>query len=197
MLAGWRLLRYHKGMNNEPGIACKTKLTEVNGWLIAWLPVDASRQLPSRGQVIVKGSIDSYNFQTALEPDGNGSHWLHVTPHIQSAIKKDAGDNVTLTIQATKDWPEPAVPKDIQAGLVSDPRMSPLWAKITPLARWEWIRWINATANPATRAKRIDVAGSKMRAGERRPCCFNRSMCCVPEVSKNGVLIGALQGTLS
>jgi hypothetical protein len=34
---------------------------------------------------------------------------------------------------------------------------------ITPLARWDWIRWIGATRNPDTRAIRIEKALSKLR----------------------------------
>jgi hypothetical protein len=57
------------------------------------------------------------------------------------------------------------------------------------MARWEWIRWIGATNNTETRQRRIEVALSKLSHGERRPCCFNRSMCCIPEVSQNGALL--------
>ena len=43
---------------------------------------------------------------------------------------------------------------------------------------------IRATHNPETRSRRIEVALSKIKAGERRPCCFNRNQCTEPEVSK-------------
>lgn len=49
--------------------------------------------------------------------------------------------------------------------------------------------FVRATKQPETRRRRIEVACSKLTAGTRRPCCFNRSACTVPEVSQNGVLI--------
>ena len=58
------------------------------------------------------------------------------------------------------------------------------------MARWEWVRWVGATKNPDTRAKRVDVSISKLRAGSRRPCCFDLSSCTDPELSKNGKLLG-------
>jgi hypothetical protein len=95
-----------------------------------------------------------------------------------------------LEIESSKDWPEPEVPADIKKGLAAaSAKVKEIWKTTTPVARWDWIRWIQSTNNPETRANRIVVACSKMNAGEKRPCCFNRSACCVIEVSKGGVLL--------
>lgn len=158
---------------------------------ILLLPKPASAELPSRGQVMVIGTINSCPLQTALEPDGAGSHWFEIDEQLQTVAHARAGDTVALEIESTKDWPEPRVPADIQAALDANPRMKDLWLDVTPMARWEWIRWINATENLQTRAHRIEVTRSKLFSGLRRPCCFNRNMCCVPEVSKSGVLLGS------
>ncbi|MCA9582754.1 MAG: YdeI/OmpD-associated family protein, partial [Myxococcales bacterium] len=63
-----------------------------------------------------------------------------------------------------------------------------LWKTITPMARWEWVRWVNATKNPNTRARRVEVSISKLGQGKRRPCCFNLASCTDPELSKGGKL---------
>ena len=60
---------------------------------------------------------------------------------------------------------------------------------ITPMARWEWVRWVNATKNPDTRKRRVEVSISKMSHGKRRPCCFDLASCTDPELSKNGKLV--------
>lgn len=170
-------------------IHIEAPLVEINNWLIVKLPKDKSLQLPSRGQVMLKGTINGVELHAPVEPDGNGSHWLHVDTKLQKALDVQAGDVVTLEIEATKDWPEPAIPADVAATLKANPDVQKLWDAVTPMARWEWLRWIGSTKNEATRANRIEVSCSKLRHGERRPCCFNRSMCCVPDVSKNGVLL--------
>jgi len=138
---------------------------------------------------MVKGAINGLPFQTALEPDGRGSHWFEVGKILREAIGAGAGDTVALAIEPTKDWPEPKIPQDITAALAADPQARTLWTAVTPMARWEWIRWIRATNRVETRNRRIEVAVSKLRAGERRPCCFNSSMCTEPTVSKNGALL--------
>jgi hypothetical protein len=59
------------------------------------------------------------------------------------------------------------------------------------MARWEWVRWVNGTANPVTRQRRVEVTISKIASGKRRPCCFDLSACTDPTVAKNGKLLQA------
>lgn len=164
-------------------------LVGIGAYTLVVLPPSASQQLPSRGQVMVKGVINNADFLAALEPDGTGGHWLNVDDHLRERISAKIGDSVSLTIEATKDWPEPEIPADLLRALRADAQVTAQWADITPMARWEWIRWVNATGNTETRQRRVEVSCSKLRGGARRPCCFNRNMCCVPQVSKNGVLL--------
>lgn len=170
-------------------IRFKTTLRTVGTWTIVRLPESASAQLPSRGQVMVAGTINGLQLQTPLEPDGKGSHWFRVTAGLGKAAGKAVGDTVTLEIAPIKDWPEPEVPKDWQAALATDAQVHDLWGKITPLARWEWIRWMRATGKQETRERRIKVGISKLKADKRRPCCWNRNMCTEPSVCKNGILL--------
>ncbi|HEX7353274.1 MAG TPA: YdeI/OmpD-associated family protein [Mycobacteriales bacterium] len=81
------------------------------------------------------------------------------------------------------------MPADLEAALATAPAtVQHLWQDITPMARWEWVRWVNATANPATRRRRVEVTISKMQSGKRRPCCFDLSACTDPSVSRSGKL---------
>jgi hypothetical protein len=87
------------------------------------------------------------------------------------------------------EWPEPKVPPDLARALAADDDVRGTWTDITPLARWDWIRWIGSTRNAETRAIRIEKTLSKMRSGKRAACCFDRSQCTDPSVSHNGVLL--------
>ncbi len=165
---------------------------DINGWLLVRLAKSASAALPSRGQVMVQGTFANTAIHLPAEPDGNGGHWIAIDKQLQKTTGVKAGDKVDVAVASSKVWPEPVIPPDIKKGIVTNPLVSSQWKRITPLARWEWLRWINSTANADTRKKRIDVSVSKLSHGERRPCCFNRSMCCIPQVSKSGVLLGTL-----
>jgi hypothetical protein len=170
-------------------IRFKAKMHKVGPGIILRLPEDASAKLPSRGQVAVKGVMNRHDFQTVLEPDGTRGHWLKVDNKLQEAVGVNAGDTVTLEIEPSKDWPEPEIPQDFATALAGASDIHELWKGITPMARWEWVRWINATKNRETRKRRVEVSISKLRSGKRRPCCFDLAACTDPDLSKNGRLM--------
>lgn len=176
-------------------IRCDAKLVSIGSWTVLVLPKEASAKLPTRGMTVVWATINGFRFQISLEPDGRGSHWFRVDKSLQETVKADAGDTVRLEMEPVREWPEPQVPEDLKAALAADSRVQNLWNKVTPMARWDWIRWIEATKQPETRRRRIEVAFSKLLAGEKRPCCFNRTACTIPDVSKNGVLLAPVQKT--
>lgn len=178
-----------------PTIRFETTPLKIRDWTILRLPGNESEKLPSRGMKLVEGTINGFHSKIVLEPDGRGSHWFRVDSDLNKAAGIDAGVAVAIAIETSKEWPEPEVPADLHKALTSDPQANALWVEITPMARWDWLRWISSTNNRETRNRRIDVALSKLGDGKRRPCCFNRNLCTEPEVSKNGMLIEPLQTT--
>ena len=96
---------------------------------------------------------------------------------LHAADNAEAGDTVTLAIALAKDRPEPKVPQGLQQALVASPEAAAVWDDITPLARWDWIRWVGATRSPQTRQRRIAVAIDKLVSSKRCPCCSDRSQC--------------------
>ena len=169
-------------------IRFKAKLTAIGSQTIVKLPKAASNRLRSRGMNLVEGTFDGQAFQAPLEPDGKGSHWFKVSDTILKAARAAVGDRVYISIEPMSLWPEPDMPADLRRALASDPQAGSVWTDITPVARWDWIRWIRSTRNPETRAIRIEKTLSKLRSGKRAACCFNRSQCTDPVMSRNGVL---------
>ena len=64
------------------------------------------------------------------------------------------------------------LPRDLETALRSDPQALSTWLDITPLARNEWICWIESAKKAETRAKRFDWGLENLRDGKRRPCCW-------------------------
>lgn len=176
-------------------ISFETKLFTVNSWIILRLPENASAKLPSRGMIMVSGTLNGVPFKTLLEPDGKygqgkkPSHWFSPDSKLLKEAKATSGDTVSVSLEPTKEWIEPEVPTDIKKTLATSLKAEALWKEITPLARWDWIRWVRAVKTPETRQKHLEVMLDKLNKGVRRPCCFNRNLCSEPAVSRNWQLL--------
>src|SRR5512135_1139038 len=105
-----------------PEVRFDATLHSIDQVTILRLPERASKKLPSRGQVAVRGTINGHEFQTVLEPDGSFGHWVRIDPKLQRAARLSAGDTATVEIEPVRDWPEPEVPQDLQRALAAAPQ---------------------------------------------------------------------------
>ena len=176
-------------ISNDPHHQDQAVVVTISGHLVVILPPALSAALPSRGQVAVTGTINGHDFKTVVEPDGLRGHWIKITPELARVVGMAPGDAVSIELTPRDSWPEPVVPEDLQLALDDSPDIADLWHSITSMARWEWVRWVGATRNPATREKRVHVSISKMRSGKRRPCCFDLSSCTDPDLARSGKLM--------
>ena len=64
------------------------------------------------------------------------------------------------------------LPGDLERALRGDPEALATWEDITPLARNEWICWVESAKKLETRQKRINWGCENLRDGKRRPCCW-------------------------
>lgn len=64
------------------------------------------------------------------------------------------------------------LPDDLRRVLTDNQAALNVWEDITPLARNEWICWIESAKKEETRAKRLRIASENLTAGKRRPCCW-------------------------
>ncbi len=181
-------------------ISFETTLFKIKDWVILRLPQDASAKLPSRGMTMVAGSFNGIPFKAVLEPDGvyasdkKPSHWFAPDKKLLTEAKTKEGDTVQVYLEPTKEWIEPQVPEDVKKALSTSQKAEALWKDITPMARWDWIRWVRAVKTEETRQKHLEVMLDKLNRGMRRPCCFNRNMCSEPYVSHNWALLDPTSG---
>lgn len=68
---------------------------------------------------------------------------------------------------------EPSVPADLGKALHSAPKAKAQWDDLTPIARMDFISWIESAKQSKTRSRRVLVACSKLESGQRRPCCYS------------------------
>ena len=64
------------------------------------------------------------------------------------------------------------LPSDLRSELVAHETALHAWRDITPLARNEFICWVEDAKQDATRARRIRRTREELEEGKRRPCCW-------------------------
>ncbi len=65
-----------------------------------------------------------------------------------------------------------SIPIDISNVLKNSPSIFLLWESLTPLARNEWICWVESAKKIETRNTRISRMIEDLLHGKRRPCCW-------------------------
>jgi uncharacterized protein YdeI (YjbR/CyaY-like superfamily) len=64
------------------------------------------------------------------------------------------------------------LPADLREALVAGTATLDAWNDITPLARNEFICWVEDAKQLATRERRIRRTREELDEGQRRPCCW-------------------------
>ena len=64
------------------------------------------------------------------------------------------------------------LPHDLRGALIANPRALDAWVDITPLARNEFICWVEDAKQEVTRERRIRRTQEELEEGQRRPCCW-------------------------
>ena len=64
------------------------------------------------------------------------------------------------------------IPDDLATAISSDVEVKSNWENNTPLARNEWICWVEDAKKQETRVRRIERAFIEIKEGKKRPCCW-------------------------
>ncbi len=67
---------------------------------------------------------------------------------------------------------ETQVPPDLRKAMASAPKSKTKWADLTPIARRDFISWIESAKQRETRKRRVERACDMLVSGKRRPCCY-------------------------
>lgn len=64
------------------------------------------------------------------------------------------------------------LPADLRKAVLADKKVLALWEDITPLARNEFICWVENAKQIETRNRRVRRSCEELLEGKRRPCCW-------------------------
>lgn len=64
------------------------------------------------------------------------------------------------------------IPADLRSEITGSTKALAKWEDVTPLARNEWICWVEEAKKSETRAHRVVRVRTELIEGMRRPCCW-------------------------
>ena len=64
------------------------------------------------------------------------------------------------------------LPEDLRRALAKDKKALEQWESLTPLARNEWICWVEYVKKAETRKEHVERVPEQLKEGDRRPCCW-------------------------
>lgn len=70
------------------------------------------------------------------------------------------------------DRSETTIPTDLRKVLTANQKAKAKWEDLTPIARRDFMSWIDSAKQPETRKHRVGSIPSRLASGKRRPCCY-------------------------
>lgn len=80
--------------------------------------------------------------------------------------------NISVLAQKIPGGTVHKLPADLKKVLSKDKKLREIWNDITPLARNEWICWVEGAKLIETRERRVTRTHDELLEGMRRPCCW-------------------------
>jgi uncharacterized protein YdeI (YjbR/CyaY-like superfamily) len=131
-------------------------------WVVIRLPFDVKKVWDKRGQIRVKGEINSFAFRTTLFPTGDGHHYMIVNKQMQKGGSARPGTEAHFCIEP--DLEERTVPvlPELERALKQSRRLQKFYEKLTPSMRADIARFIAAAKQTETRIRRADQAAERL-----------------------------------
>lgn len=96
-------------------------------------------------------------------------------PLVEQILKRARFRVATVSLMSNQQVPGGvvhALPADLREMLIASTTALVAWKDITPLARNEFICWVEDAKQQTTRQRRIRRAREELEDGQRRPCCW-------------------------
>ncbi len=124
-----------------------------------------------RGMAMLEGTINGHPFRAPLDANASGARSLRVNKAMLKGAGAGVGDTVNLAVLGPE--PKLTIPADLRTAFAASHAAQALWNDLAPLARRDWVRWIEAAKTLETRARRVRRTIEQLAEGKRRPCCVN------------------------
>lgn len=142
------------------GVYTVQRFRAKGGWTYISIPEIIEQELWKTGGIKVKGSVDDHIIQQLRLMRTRDMVFLPLSASIRKATRKKEGDKVSIIL--FEDESELSIPADLQECLEDEPAALEYFVSLTEGYKREYIAWINAAKQPATKAGRISKMIGKL-----------------------------------
>jgi hypothetical protein len=136
-------------------------------WTFVTVPFNVQTEFKEKGQVRVKGTVNSVAFRSSLMPHGNGKHFLVVNRSIREQAGVRAGDMVKAVIERDTKARVVNLPNDFKRALARNARAKAGYEKLAYSHKKAYVEWIESAKKEETRVKRIKTSLANIAAGKQ------------------------------
>ncbi len=135
-------------------------------WVFLDFPKSVSRQLPSRGKVPVRGTLNGFAFRTSTFPIGDGIQQIVVNKPLQAGARARAGDRVHVVLEVDAQRRTVHTPPDLRTALATAPRARENYENLSYTHRKGYVDWMTEAKRPETRERRVREALRRLSKGK-------------------------------
>lgn len=128
-------------------------------WTIIRVPFDAAEAFGVRGQIKVRGTINSFPFRSSLFPVREGGHILLVNKRMQREARVSAGVSARFEIERDMVERTAIIPEPLKRILAQDRSFRRWYDQLNHSTRYEIAKWV---LNPTVR-RHADAVLSRLR----------------------------------
>jgi hypothetical protein len=157
-------------MKSDQKITFTAKIVQHPGMDAGYVifPHDVLKLYGVKGQVKVKAKFDkAVEYRGSLAKMGMPCHILGITKEIRYLLGKTFGDEILVELEKDTEERVVEVPADIVEVLNSQMKAKKFYETLSYTDQKEYIRWIETTLNPETRARRIGIFIEKLKEKKR------------------------------
>ena len=132
------------------------------GWVIIRVPLDVPKVWGVRGQLKVKGEINSFPFRTSLFPTGKGYHFMMVNKQMQCGAGVRPGMTARFRMEPDTEVRVVRVPAELTRALQQSKLVERYYASFSYSARREIAKWVGGAKQAETRRRRSEEMAERL-----------------------------------
>ena len=153
-------------MSEEPLRFDAEILAGRGGGALVEIPFSVPDTYGTGGQVKVVATFDGHEYRGSLAPMGGGVHVLGVRKDVRSALGKDIGDRVTVTLVRDTAPRVVAVPPELERALAAHPEARQRYDALSFTHRREYAEWVAEAKKQETKERRATKAIDMISSGK-------------------------------